>query len=59
MMRVKDTVLAKAVAPKFSYALNKNFTAAPVPFQKSGQTFNVCDHHFFSHIMALIQAFSI
>ena len=25
----------------------KNFTAAPVPFRKSGQTFNVCDHHYF------------
>ena len=41
------TVLVKTVAPKFSHALHKNFTATPVPFRKSGQTFNVCDHHYF------------
>ena len=25
----------------------KNFTAVPVPSRKSGQTFKVCDHHYF------------
>jgi len=29
------------VAPKLSHALRKNFTDAPVPFRKSGKTFNV------------------
>ena len=31
----------------------KNFTAAPVPFRKSGQTFNVCDHHYFQSYYGL------
>ena len=34
--------------PKISHTLRKNFTAVPVPFRKSGQTFNVWDHHPFS-----------
>ena len=31
------TVLAKTVAPKFSHALRKKFTAAPVPFEQGVQ----------------------
>lgn len=33
----------------FLTPLSKNFTAVPFPSWKSGQTFNVCGHHFLSH----------
>ena len=29
----------------FSHALRKKLTAAPVPFRKSSQIFNVCNRH--------------
>ena len=39
--------------PKISHDVRKNFTAVPVPFRVSGQTFNVWDHHSFASYYGL------
>ena len=41
----RSSLLPKA--PKFSHALRKKFHSCACSFRKSGQTFNVCDHHYF------------